>query len=117
MPTKRSEELKVWERMMEACRANQADLPGVDEMLDPLAALVVKVRVLEVIRTAMRQTVKETTQNLSEVQESGRESARRLRNYVKSRLGTRNERLTRFGIGFPGGQAPKKQGGSAPRDR
>ncbi|MES1244177.1 MAG: hypothetical protein ABUT39_21410 [Acidobacteriota bacterium] len=66
--------------------------------MDPLASIVVQMKVLEVVRRAMRATARETTQSLREAGENGQESARRLRSYVRSQLGTRSEELPRFGI-------------------
>lgn len=81
----RAELMKEWETLLKACRAR--NVPGMEEVMDPLAAAVVQIRALEVVRKAMEQTARETTQSLHEVRQTGRVSARRLRSYLKARFG------------------------------
>jgi hypothetical protein len=81
----RAELFKEWETLLVACR--ERNLPGMEELVDPLASVMVQIKVLEVVRRAMSQTARETTLSLHEVRATGRESARRLRSYLKARFG------------------------------
>ena len=86
MPRKsRSELFKEWEGLLKACQARR--VPGMEELIDPLAMAVVQIRALEVVRKAMSQTARETTQSLHAARQTGHESARRLRSYLKARFG------------------------------
>lgn len=99
MPRKRQAELlSDWESLLQACRTNQAKLPGLDQRLDPLAEAMVQVKALKVARKTFATTAQEITQSVHEARDAGRESARRLRSFVKSQLGTRSEELPQFGI-------------------
>ena len=86
MSTKsRAELMKEWQALLAACRSR--NVPGMQEVMDPLAAAVVQIRALEVVRKAMEQTARETTQSLHEVRQTGQASARRLKSYLKARFG------------------------------
>jgi len=90
--------LREWECLLEACKANQETLPGVEEVLDPITEAMVQVKTLKLLRQTLTAMAKETTHCIHEAREDGRESARRLRYFVKSRLGTRSEQLPLYGI-------------------
>lgn len=85
MSKSRAELMKEWEGLLEASRERKG--PGLEEITDPLAAAVVQIRALEVVRSAMEQTARDTTQSLQQVRRNGRASARRLRSYLKARFG------------------------------
>ncbi len=101
MPNKKSSYANLfrdWEGLMEACMANQANLPGVDEAVAQIAEALIQVKTLKLIRQTFATMAQETTVGIQEARDNGRESARRLRYFVKSRLGTRSEQLPQFGI-------------------
>lgn len=81
----RKQVMKEWEALLEASR--RRNVPGMEEITGPLAAAVVQIRALEVVRKAMEQTARETTQSIHAVRATGQESARRLRYYLQARFG------------------------------
>jgi selenophosphate synthase len=87
-----------WESLVQACRAHQAKLPGLNQVLDPLADAMVQMKALKVARKTFTTTAQEITQSVHESRDAGLESARRLRSFVRSQLGTRSEELPQFGI-------------------
>jgi hypothetical protein len=98
-----------WEGLVQACRAHQAKLPGLDQMLDPLADAMAQMKALEVVRKTFTTTAQEITQGVHESRDTALESARRLRSFVKARLGTRSEELPQFGIAPLGSRPGSKK--------
>jgi hypothetical protein len=111
MPRKSYSDLySDWEGLLQACRANQDRLPGLEQVLGPLADTLIQMKALKVIRQMVAGSAQEMTHSLHEARESGNESARRLRSFVRSRLGTQSEQLPQFGIApLRARQGPKKQ--------
>jgi hypothetical protein len=99
MPRKSYSELySDWESLLQTCRVNQAKLPGLEQVLDPLADALIQVKALKVLRKTMAGSARNTTQSIQEARDTGLESARRLRSFVRARLGTQSEQLEQFGI-------------------
>jgi predicted P-loop ATPase len=92
-----------WEGLLNACDANAAVLPGLEELRDSLAADLAQAKALKAAQETMARNRQTITRHLMESCESGLESARRLRSLVKGYLGTKNEQLPKFGI-TPTGQ-------------
>lgn len=90
--------LRDWESLLEACNANAGKLPDVVAILVPLEAMLQEVKELRQMRMGLEGSRRRLTRNLRDACEAGRESARRVRGLVKSRLGTRAEALEEFGI-------------------
>jgi hypothetical protein len=81
----RAELVKEWEGLLKVCRERRA--PGMDELTDPLASAMLRMRTLEVMRMAMEQAARDATQSLHGLRQNGEESARRLKSYLKARFG------------------------------
>jgi hypothetical protein len=86
------------ESLLEACDANAAYLYGLELVRDPLAQTLETVKTLKGTQETSQGKRQVTTQYLKEECERAREAARRVRGFVKSRLGTKSELLTQFGI-------------------
>jgi hypothetical protein len=101
MPSKKSayaDLLRDWEELLDACGANGDLLPGMDLARVPLAEALREVRELRCIQAGLVGARRRVTEVLREKRETGLESARRLRGFVKSHVGTKSERLEEFGI-------------------
>ena len=85
------------ESLLEACQANQDVLPDIESVRAPLAALLAELKALKALQENLEGERQQTTQRIGELLEQAREQARRVRGFVKSRLGTKNERLNQFG--------------------
>lgn len=77
--------VKEWEKLLAVCREKR--VAGLEELTDPLASAMLRMRTLEVMRMAMEQAARDATQSLHGLRQSGEESARRLKSYLKARFG------------------------------
>ena len=87
-----------WERLLSACEENAYLLQGFDINAEPLVELLQEVKGLKVVQDRLEGNRQATTQDLNEKCDEGREAARRLRSFIRSRLGTRSEHLPAFGV-------------------
>lgn len=87
-----------WERLLSACEENAYLLQGFDINAEPLVDLLEEVKGLKVVQDRLEGNRQATTQDLNEKCDEGREAARRLRSFIRSRLGTRSEHLPAFGV-------------------
>ncbi|HEX6861323.1 MAG TPA: hypothetical protein VF414_00825 [Thermoanaerobaculia bacterium] len=87
-----------WESLQAACQANVRELPELDTCLSALTASLNEVREIKAVQEDLRGKGQGTTQQLNAAVERGEEAARRLRGYVKARMGTKTEFLVQFGI-------------------
>jgi hypothetical protein len=88
---------RIWEGLLNACRAQAARLPNIEPLQTTMQEILDRARIVKGLQednTAQRQAL---TQELSKLIENGHETARRLRGYAKSQLGTKNEMLVQFG--------------------
>lgn len=97
-----------WEGLLDACGANGEKLPGMESLRGPLTDALRKAQELRKFQAGLEGARKRVTRNLLDVCETGSESARRLRGYVKSQLGTKSEELKQFGIA-PIGPRPRRK--------
>lgn len=101
MPSKKSayaDLFRDWEGLLDACGANRDLLPGMERARAPLSKALQELRELRSMQAGLLGASRRVTELLRETREEGAESARRLRGFVKSRLGTRSERLEEFGV-------------------
>jgi hypothetical protein len=101
MPSKKSayaDLLRDWEELLDACGANGDLLPGMDLARAPLSKALQEMRELRSIQGGLVAARRRVTELLWEEREAGLESARRLRGFVKSHVGTKSKRLEEFGI-------------------
>lgn len=87
-----------WEKLLAACRENGHLLTGLDLDNEPLVELLDEVKGLKIVQDNLEGNRQSTTQSLNEKCDEGREAARRLRSFVRSRIGTRSEHLPQFGV-------------------
>jgi len=86
------------ESLLAACYENEPVLPGIGPSLEQLSTALADLKTLKVLQEQMEGARQEATQGLKQLAENGREVARRVRGFIKSRLGTKSERLPQFGI-------------------
>ncbi len=87
-----------WDRLLSACEENGHLLPGYNIGAEPLVGLLEEVKGLKVVQDRLEGNRQATTQEINERCDDGREAARRLRSFIRSRLGTRSEHLPMFGV-------------------
>jgi len=86
------------ESLVNACQENAAALGDVDTLRTLLESLLVRLKELKSRQENLEGARQQTTQEIRILVEEAREVARGLRVHAKARLGTRNERLTQFGV-------------------
>ncbi|HVG07365.1 MAG TPA: hypothetical protein VNM67_06650 [Thermoanaerobaculia bacterium] len=86
------------ESLATACDENEPLLPGVGPSLAQLRTALQDLKTLKGLQEQMEGARQEATQQLQQLAENGREVVRRVRGFVKSRLGTKSERLPQFGV-------------------
>jgi hypothetical protein len=93
-----ADQISDWERLLAACDANAALLPGLEPFRNMLVQVIAEAKTLKAAQEIMGRKRQVITKHLADSCETGRESARRLRSFVKFRLGTKSEQLPQFGI-------------------
>lgn len=86
------------ESLIAACTENEPLLLGIAPSLEQLTTALEELRETKALQEQMEGARQEATQQLKQLAENGREVVRRVRGFVKSRLGTKSERLPQFGI-------------------
>lgn len=86
------------ESLVAACNENEPLLPGIGPSLVQLSTALEDLKAIKGLQEQMEGARQEATQTLQQLAENGREVVRRVRGFVKSRLGTKSERLPQFGI-------------------
>jgi hypothetical protein len=86
------------ESLVAACDENEPLLPGIGPSLAQLSTVLEELKTLKALQEQMEGARQEATQHLKQLAENGREIVRRVRGFVKSRIGTKSERLPQFGI-------------------
>ena len=87
-----------WDGLLGACDRNLDLLPGVDILKLELESFRDTLRGLKLEQEHLTAHRMATTQQLLQALDGGREAARKLRSFVITRLGSRDELLTQFGI-------------------
>ncbi|HEY0513341.1 MAG TPA: hypothetical protein VGH73_15635 [Thermoanaerobaculia bacterium] len=88
----------AWENLVDSCTQNASSLAGAEPLRDELAAALAEVRTLKNNQVNLEGTRQALTQQLQQSVTKGQETARKLRAFVKSRLGTKSEHLPQFGM-------------------
>jgi chromosome segregation ATPase len=88
---------RILESLDNACVANQDVLPDIESVRAPLAATLTEIKALKSRQENLEGERQQTTQRIQLLLEQAKEQARRVRSFVKARLGTKNERLNQFG--------------------
>ncbi|HWN42844.1 MAG TPA: DUF948 domain-containing protein [Thermoanaerobaculia bacterium] len=86
------------ESLVAACTENEHLLPGIAPSLVQLSTTLEELKTLKALQEQMEGARQEATQQLTQLAENAREVVRRVRGFVKSRVGTKSERLPQFGI-------------------
>lgn len=93
-----ADEMFDWEGLVAAGRKNAGQLPDIETVLAPLQGVIEEVKTLKVQQKDLEGNRQAATQRLKELRLRGVEEARRLRDYIRSRLGSKNEQLVQFGV-------------------
>jgi hypothetical protein len=87
-----------WDKLLGACGHNAALLPGVDDLKAELQELRTRLQELKEQQEHLTGHKQSMTQRVRQTRDAGEEAARKLIGFIKSRLGTREELLSQFGI-------------------
>jgi hypothetical protein len=90
-----ADEMFDWEGLVAAGRKNAGQLPEIETVLAPLQGVIEEVKTLKVQQKDLEGNRQAATQRLKELRLRGVEEARRLRDYIRSRLGSKN---VQFGV-------------------
>jgi hypothetical protein len=96
--TARAKVFRDWEGLLGAVERNTAILPGVDGLRSALENALAFARDLKLKQEGLAGNKQGVTEQLKQAVQDGRETARMLRAFVKSHLGSRSEALKEFGI-------------------
>jgi DNA-binding protein H-NS len=105
-----------WAGLLAACREHEEFLPDLLAERASLELSLGKARSLKDLQESYTAARQETTQRMHQALAEGKETAERIRDTVKSRLGRRNERLVQFRIApqrKPGRKAKVKEASPA----
>lgn len=97
--------LRDWEALLAACDSSEALLEGLEPFRDSLSSALREAKELKGLQLDLAGTRRRTTHRLRETCDEGRDSARRLRSLVKTRLGVK---LEQFGLSQPPARARKE---------
>jgi len=87
-----------WDGLLGACERNAVLLPGADPFKLELESFRDQLREEKLDQEHLAGHRKAATQRVLQTLDGGREAARKLRFFVVSLLGSRNELLTQFGV-------------------
>jgi hypothetical protein len=96
-----------WEALLGACEKNVSALTGVEPLKTEMETFLAQARELKLQQENFNGQKKATTQQLRELIDRGTEASRMLRAFVVSRIGTKTELGTMFGL-VPTGKPRKK---------
>ena len=111
--TAHSKIFRDWEGLLGACAQNAPLLPGMETLKTELETFLAQVKEMKIQQEALTAQRVALTQRLVALEKEGEESARKLRAFVFSHLGSRTEALKQFGI-VPGGQRARKASAGKP---
>jgi len=117
-----AEQIQDWEKLLVHARAHGADLPGLDAVLDELAAIRKRYEELHTRRRNLRAESLVISREIETVREDGKEKAGRARNFLRSKLGFRGEELVLYNMRprrkyKKRKKAKKESAGNGPRSR
>jgi hypothetical protein len=87
-----------WEDLLESVRDHECELAGVAPFRDHLADAHARALALKAVRTVLETSTRQARQNQREALAAGKDAALALRGYIKSILGTRNEKLLDYNM-------------------
>ncbi len=87
-----------WEDLLESVRDHECELAGVAPFQHHLADAHARALALKAVRTALETSLREARQTQREALAAGKDAAIALRGFIKSVLGTRNEKLLDYNM-------------------
>lgn len=87
-----------WEGLLGAVDRNASLLPAVDSLKSALESVLARTRDMKVQQEELGAKKQATTQTLQQMVDEGQETARKLRAFVVSAIGSRTELLKQFGV-------------------
>lgn len=100
MPPTNSSQADIFrdiESLLASCEQNSALLPEVGPFRDPLQLTLGELKSLKALQENLEGNRQATTQRLGVLLDQAQEQARNLRDYIRARLGSKNEHLAQFG--------------------
>jgi hypothetical protein len=97
--------LSDWESLLVACDKSTSLWGDLDLARNGLAQILEEVKKLHAMQQSLETSRRVTTRQLRDACEAGREAARRVRGFIKFRLGTKSKDLAQFGIPVRAGKS------------
>jgi hypothetical protein len=97
-----------WEALLGACEKNVSVLTGMEPLRTELETFLTQVRELKLQQENLNGNKRAATQRLGELIDQGVEVSRMLRAFILSRIGTKTELGTMFGL-VPTGRKTRKK--------
>lgn len=99
MPKRTSnQDFNRFESLLEVAREDEGEIAGVTPLREALERAHCQALFLRCLRDAMQSTTMDATRKLNKALADGQEAAICLRSYVRGKLGTKSEKLVRYGI-------------------
>jgi hypothetical protein len=96
--TAKAKVFRDWESLVASCVNNQELLPGMEPFKADLEAFLGQAKAMKADQENLKGNRQERTQRLNQIILDGEEAARKLRGFVRVRLGSRSEHLVQFGV-------------------
>jgi hypothetical protein len=96
--TAQAKVFRDWESLVASCINNGELLPGVEPLKADLEALLGQAKAMKADQENLKGNRQERTQRLNQIILNGEEAARKIRGFVRIRLGSRSEHLVQFGV-------------------
>jgi hypothetical protein len=96
--TAQAKVFRDWESLVASCINNGELLPGVEPLQAELEALLGQAKAMKADQENLKGNRQERTQRLNQIILNGEEAARKIRGFVRIRLGSRSEHLVQFGV-------------------
>jgi hypothetical protein len=96
--TAQAKVFRDWESLVASCTNNGELLPGVDPLTADLEAVLAQARAMKADQENLKGNRQERTQRLNQLILISEEAARKVRAFVRIRLGSRSEHLVQFGV-------------------
>ena len=98
MPKARTDLLQEWEELLQAVRETERDLGCVAPYLEVLAGAHTQALAFNILRESLETSAADASCRLDQSLDQGREAAVKLRAFIRSVLGHRNEKLRLYGM-------------------
>jgi hypothetical protein len=95
---KESKQFQEWESLLSALRQEACEMPGIEPYQVALEKALQDAQAARMRKDMLYASMIESTRQIAQAKARGRESASRVRSFLKCFFGPYNRRLSRFGV-------------------